>query len=599
MIRRSIYFFLILSLFARSAGAQKVKYKDLFILLNAKQYEQAEPFLKKYLRDNDDNPNAYLFMGTIYHEKATSNDMLLQTDLMLRNMDSAVFFYDKADKGVIEKEINRNEEYYEAYSRRDLRTGKFEIKLSDVKFDLEKRIQGLKDRKEKIKTLVAQYQNAEAAYGKVRNAFSDIQNSFPGIKEFYLRSDKKLLDELKTIVSRHDTFLIAFNDYKATAKLLGKTGYNQVLDPVDIQDFKKDGTSPSDFTKDDLKIWDYKRWAVFNLDVIEKQVAPLLEQLISYDIEINKLREKLIKDSVSVKNDLIQLAAKPLEINLKKFDSDPLPMAVYGMKISELEYTSTLIANKPLKDSADVNLRLIGLKSELTAIRKMDSLAGNLLQRNMDLDAENYKHFVVNAYGNLSVLKSLTKGTKDFAEREKLKKDKEWEDTMQALKWIVDGKDSIPLFTDALQLNYKFKPLIIVEDHFSAGLVFSDSTASGYFYTITSSHTRDVKVNFPVDKVSFRMRNLPVTKGMSSTDGKGQVYFVLLYGESKVGDKFPATLAKIYRSDGLAWSNNYQLEMLPSELLYKTDTGELSIKIYNPSGDSKIMVVDKNGKVLQ
>ena len=599
MIRRSIYFFLILSLFARSAGAQKVKYKDLFILLNAKQYEQSEPFLKKYLRDNDDNPNAYLFMGTIYHEKASGNDMLLQTDLMLRNMDSAVFFYDKADKGVTEKEINRNEEYYEAYSRRDLRTGKFEIKLSDVKFDLEKRIQGLKDRKEKIKTLVAQYQNAEAAYGKVRNAFSDIQNSFPGVKEFYLRSDKKLLDELKTIVSRHDTFLIAFNDYKATAKLLGRTGYNQVLDPEDIQDFKKDGTSPSDFTKDDLKIWDYKRWAVFNLDVIEKQVAPLLEQLISYDIEINKLREKLIKDSVSVKNDLIQLAAKPLETNLKKFDSDPLPMAVFGMKISELEYTSTLIANIPLKDSADVNLRLIGLKSELTAIRKMDSLAGNLLQRNMDLDAENYKHFVVNAYGNLSVLKSLTKGTKDFAEREKLKKDKEWEDTMQALKWIVDGKDSIPLFTDALQLNYKFKPLIIVEDHFSAGLVFSDSTASGYFYTITSSHTRDVKVNFPVDKVSFRMRNLPVTKGMSSTDGKGQVYFVLLYGESKVGDKFPATLAKIYRSDGLAWSNNYQLEMLPSELLYKTDTGELSIKISNPSGDSKIVVVDKNGKVLQ
>ena len=110
MIRRAIYFLLFLLPFTYRAEAQKVKYKDLFILLNAKQYEQAAPFLKRYLRDNDDNPNAYLFMGSIYHDKAGKNDMLLQTDLMLTNMDSAVFFYGKANQGLTEKEIKRNEE---------------------------------------------------------------------------------------------------------------------------------------------------------------------------------------------------------------------------------------------------------------------------------------------------------------------------------------------------------------------------------------------------------------------------------------------------------------------------------------------------------
>src|SRR6478752_10535918 len=138
-MNRKIVFLSACLLLSLSSFSQKVKYKDLFILLNAKQYEQAEPFLKRYLRDNDDNPNAYLFMGSIYQDKAAKNDILLQTDLMLTNMDSAVFFYDLASKGMTEKEINRNDEYYEAYSRRDLRTGKFEIKLSDVKFDLEKR----------------------------------------------------------------------------------------------------------------------------------------------------------------------------------------------------------------------------------------------------------------------------------------------------------------------------------------------------------------------------------------------------------------------------------------------------------------------------
>lgn len=597
MTTRAIYFLLILTLFAADALAQKVKYKDLFILLSAKQYDQAEPFLKKYLRDNDDNPNAYLFMGNIYNDKAAKKDMLLQTELMIQDMDSAVFFYHKATSGLTEKEVSRNEEYYEAYSRRDLRTGKFEIKLSDVKFDVEKKIQGLNDRKERIKTLISQYKSSEVAYEKVRKEFIIIQDGFPSIKEFYLRSDAKLVEELKNIALGYDAFLITFNDFKTTSKLLGKTGYNQVLDQSDIQDFKKDGASPSDFTKDDLKIWDYKRWALFNLDIIEKEVTPLLETLISYDIAINKLREKLVKDSVSVAKDVTELMDKLLNTNLKKFDDDPLPIAVFGLKISELEYSSTLILNKPLKDSANVNLLLSCLELEFEALHKMDSLANKLTERHIENDEQNYKHFVMNAYGSLAVLKSYIRTTRDYAVREKLQKEKEWEATIQALKWIVDGSDSIPLFSEALELNHKFKPIVIVDDDHTAGLTFADSAATGYFYTIVSSHLPDVKVRFPVDKQSFKMKSLPVTKGLSSHDGKGQVYFVLLSSESKRDDKFPVTLAKIYRSDGLAWSNNYSFEMLPSELLYKADTGELLIKISNPSGDSNVIVIDKNGKI--
>ena len=71
MTKVALIKFLLLCLFlSTTAYGQKVKYKDIFGLLNTKQYEAAEPFLKRYLKENEDNPNAYLFMGTIFHEKS-------------------------------------------------------------------------------------------------------------------------------------------------------------------------------------------------------------------------------------------------------------------------------------------------------------------------------------------------------------------------------------------------------------------------------------------------------------------------------------------------------------------------------------------------
>lgn len=595
---RSVGSFFLLMGLSVSLHAQKIKYKDLFVLLNAKQYEQAEPFLKKYLAENDDNPNAFLFMGTIYQEKANKADFLMHTTIMLNWMDSAVLYYDKAYKAMTEKEINHNEEYYQAYSRRDLRTGKFGIKLTDVQYDLEKRIQGLNEKKGKVKTLKAQYLLAEAIYARTNTAFKVLQGSYPSMRELYLRADDNLNSELKNIAIKYDSFQITFNDYKATSKLLGKTGYNQVLDPQDIRDFKNDGSSLVDFTQDNLKVWDYKRWALSNLELIEKEVNPLKEHLITYDKEINNLRDKLKKDSVSVRSDLTQLIDKILYANLKKYDPQPMPMAVFGMKIAELEYGSDLIANKPLKDSADVNLGITCVKNELKDIQKLDSIAGYLLSRNIDADAEDYKHFVTSSYGTPLVLKSLIRTTKEYAEREKLKKEKEWEIRMQALKWIVDGSDSIPLFADASQ-QYKYKPLITDKEEYTAGLKYADSVATGYFYTVVPSRKPEVKAEFPVNQAAFQKRNLPITKALSSTDGKGQVYFILLYSENKVANKFPVSIAKIYRTDGLSWTNAYTFESAPSELVFAADSGELSVKVTNPNGESKMIVIDKNGKQVQ
>lgn len=594
MVRKLIGILSLCALLTPSYG-QKVKYKDLFVLLNAKQYEQAEPFLRIYLADNDDNPNAYLFMGIIFQEKAGKTDVLKQTDLLISQLDSAVYFFDKAYKQLDEKEVRRNDEYYQAYNRRDLRTGKFGVKLSDVQFDLEKKMEALKERKSLVKELRVHYDNAESLYSKANFLYKDIQLKFGNLKTLYFRSDQTTISDLNRIASVYDSSLKSFSYYKSISKKLGSTGYNQELALKEIKELDKDGDSGADFTKDNLELWNYKAFSEATITKIEKEIEPMWDNLNAYDVKINKLREKLTNDSVSVKEDLRMMADRVISAQLKKYDPDPFPLDIFEMKIAELEYLSELILNSQFKDSVNYKLHADQTKSELKELNKLDSVTEKLMKRNFDNEAKDYAHYITNAYGNPTVLKSLIRTMQEFANREQGRKQKELQSLTNSMRWIVSDTDSIPLFMD-VKPGSKFIPLVIVDEKYTAGFQFADSTATGYFMTINPARKVGVRAAFPIDKTSFSRRKMPVTKAISTSDENGQVFYVLIYSEEKKEDKFPVTLAKIYRTDGLAWASNFSFEMQPTELAFQVQTGEVSVKTSNPAGESKMVFVDKNGK---
>jgi tetratricopeptide (TPR) repeat protein len=196
MTKISLFQFLLLSFIVSTSFGQKIKYKDIFGLLNTKRYEEAEPFLKRYLKETDDNPNAFLYMGIIYQEKSAKDDVLKQTKRAMAHMDSAIFFYDKAYKSINEKEVKRNDEFYQAYNRRDLRTGEFGVKLSDIQFDLEKKIEGLRERIDRVKMVKHYFSLADTLYRKTTRLFVTIKNAYPEEKSLYLQADGDLLKKI-------------------------------------------------------------------------------------------------------------------------------------------------------------------------------------------------------------------------------------------------------------------------------------------------------------------------------------------------------------------------------------------------------------------
>lgn len=576
--------------------SQKIKYKDLFVLLNSKQYAESETYLKKYLKENDDNPNAYLFMGIIYQDKASKLDILKDTQAMVMNLDSAVYFYDKANKGITEKELSKHDEYYEMYNRRDLRTGKFGVNISDVKLDLEAKLK-LKDRARTIVILKTQFLAAENFYIKSQNYFQKIQKPYANQKEFYLRADDSLLFKLGRLAQLYDSCHINFNDYKATLQSLGKSSYNQDIDPVEITDFKKDGATKADFYRDDLKIWDFKRWALGSKETIEKEIRPIQEQLVGMDAEINKMHQKLKKDSISVTNDVNQLTPKLDFPALRKIDPQPLPLQLFQMKLAELVYGSQVVEDRSIKDSTNVFLHVQAVRKELQLVKKVDSLAGMLNDRNLDEEIENYKHFVATAYGTSAVLKGTIKSTKELYAREVLRRENDLKRKNESLRWIVSGLDSIPLFAEVPAAS-RYKPLIL-QEKFTMGLVYKDSLAMGYFNIISPSRKPDIKSEFNVDKLAFKKRNVPSIKALSVQDEKGLVYFFVIYSEANTAMKYPGTVVKIYRAEGLAWAVNYTFDARPELINFSPELFELTVKTKSSLGEISTLIFDKNGKVMK
>jgi len=562
-------------------------------LLNTKQYDLAEPFLKDYLKEITDNPNSYLFMGIIYKQKAEADDILLNTDKCIQHMDSAIFFFDKVLKIIDEKEVRKNKDYYVMYNKRDLRTGEFGVKLSDIQYDLEKKIEGLRERIDKVKMVKHYFTNAESLYKRSYDLFKLIQKSFPGERELYLRADEAMVKNLNDLSLRFDSCTELFENYKLSLGNLEKTKYNQTWNAVEIVDFKTDGVTMTDFYQDDVRVWNYKEFADKSLNVIEKEVKPTQDNLVKYDIEINKLRQKLETDSVSVKNDLTKLIEKMLDSQLRKFDADPMPMDVFALKIADLEYKSTVLENKNVRDTDNVYLLLKAVENEVKYLGRLDSVATKLSNRNLDEDILNYHQFVNNTFTKGDILKSFIRSLKDYAAREKSGKNRELAFRTEALKWLVSGNDSIPLSNEATRS--KFWPLVVLQDKYTAGLVFSDSiSGEGYFYSITPSRKPDVKVTFPIDKATMKERRQQGVKAFVTSDPAAQIFFVVIYMERMVNGKHPATIAKIYKSDGLSWSHSFGFDIVPEEIVFVPDTGELVIK----SSGETFVSIDKNGKLL-
>ncbi len=588
-----LLFFLIAA--ATAAFAQKVKYKDIYALLSTRQYESAEVLLNRYLKDNTDNPNAYLYKGFIFQEKALKDDILKQTARTTANIDSAVMYMDRAYKSITEKEIKKNSEYYAAYNRRDLRTGEFGVTLSDIQFDLEKRMESLRERKGRIRMVTHYFNQAVAIYKRAQSHYTSLQAAYPGEKQLHLRADETTLQKLAVLGLQFDSCVRAFDQYKSSNAAIGKTGYNQLVEGREITDLAREGSSPADFFAPTVTLWDYAGFARRIKKGIEDDIFPMRKRLVDYDEELDSLEVHLLQENTSVTRQLKELTDRLRSEPFSTYDNGPLPAEVLALKIGRLAYHSLRIEQRANADTASIHVQRDMTQRALTAAGRVDSIANHLLQSDINGRALDYPHFVKETFGSTDDLKAFTATVKQQFERRKALQGERLAMQTEALRWIVAGTDSIPLFTGTLRSAYR--PIVIDDERYAVGIYYADSLRpSGYLYSINAARTPEITVKFPVESEAFRQSRISRANALVYGDADGQLYYVLIYTHSTGSDNtVSASLAKIYKADGLAWAIDYKLEFIPARLEVSAGSGDITIAAEN----GKTMSMDKNGKPVK
>lgn len=589
MLRLAFTKILILLLFSVSAQAQKLKYKDIYALLSTRQYEKAEPFLKKYLHTQNDNANAFLFMGLIYQEKAATKHVLKETGELFSAVDSAIICYNKSLALLDDRELKRNKEYYEAYNRRDLRTGEFGVSLSDIQFDLQKKKEALTARATSVRMVQHYFAASDSLYQKCNQLFASLKARYPTEQALFLQAGDSTAVLLEALAARFDSTLRFVRLYQASMEGLGKSEYKQEIKVEKISDYGTEGITGADFYAERIRLWDYGEFPERVSRVIMDEIRPLRKELLNLDAELNKL--EALNDSVSMTAELEKLNNALPYLRLKKFDGNPMPLNLIELKLAFLRYQDARRISDNYRDSLDVNFQLMLAEQEASSLRKLDSIAMTIQDSDLELASRNYNHFVAASYGDVEGVKRYVSELAEYAGTEEKRVAEVMRQRQEAILWIRLQNESVPLSpSDSLQ---SYVPLVTLEEKYTVGLKFVDSTdVSGYFYSVTPSRVPDIGVIFPVDKAHFLSRDAPFSA--IATDANELVYYILIFSGEQAGEKFPATLAKVYRADGLSWSVNCTFDFVPETIEYNARSGDIAVSAAQAS-----LVFDRNGKLKE
>lgn len=605
--------------FHSSFAQKKIKYdKEIFPLIEAKNFDQAMPLLWEYLSDpkNAEEPNPNLQVGLYYEGLVNGYHIITDSTAILGASDTAVIYLTKAKTLITEKELKKNDEFYQDFYRRDLRTGDFGIKISDVQLDIEKKLQSLRNINKYAKSIYADLYSLNVANEFSMGAYQAFAKQYPNINDLYLMANEDTKDSLVAIIDKNTEIKEKFENVRDAVSRIGKKGYSPELEWKDIEAYGEDGLTSVDFFANDVVAWNYGKWAEDAEDVIKRDITRLKSQISQTNKDLKAQGEKINGGSGILDEEPITEIDPNLLEDINKFDENSIAIDLLNILVSKnkFDYLTSETLNERLADPDDVDYQLAVSDSLVQLLDIMDDAVAKLVEPGITIASKKYNKLVAEQYGGemglIKYRKTLENELMDSREEwmaynEKYKSRARWgisEDGSESL-YLIPRMDSTYVARDFS----KFYSIVSMKDDSSntyvVGLEFQGASDKGFIARVNNARTILWKRNFDIKGFAYSDSEFLVDgKFIPSQEGTVAVYIYSLVPESKKN----IVAVSVTPEGETNWVNSLKISRAPvdvkfndivKETIFYTKTEE---ELENGGGDPNdpgYFVVDRSGNV--
>ncbi|WNB16954.1 hypothetical protein [Marivirga arenosa] len=381
-MRRYLVILFLINIISFNAESQRIRYKNLFPLLQSKDYKTAEPQLLAFLSENDDEANAYFYLGEIIVSKLDTIPIFPTHNQFDSMANKAIEAYKKSIELVDDREVRKNDNYYAAYNRRDLRTGKFGIKISDIHLDYENKIEAIREKLGLLEDIYQLKISTLSSYENFSEKILKFQNKFPDELAFLLRAKQEDIDKLTDIVTSYNNLIVEYTSFSEKLNAMNHPKHQADLNISKIENWNDLNKLKFDQENFNLEIYDYEAYLSKLQERIEKEVIPfkamLLKTVNDFNSDLSNNTEA--QDSTDLRDLKIP---ENLSLGLKELDKTNTIFNILAYKIQKNETNLFNNANlyPVLADSTNIYQRAnlvefyqVELSKQLALIEQIEDL---------------------------------------------------------------------------------------------------------------------------------------------------------------------------------------------------------------------------------
>ncbi len=406
-----LFILLVIGLNNCFAQEKPLKFDDIFQSLPSLKPTQSLYLLLKYQEQDPQFSANYVQIGEVCEKQMAKIDPLRENYRAMFWVKNACLYYASYETFAEKGEVNRNREYYENI---DIPVSDKKLKDEDVLRYVKARLDYCNKYKNNITKIFNDLELAKENYSNAILRFNELNVTYKNQNDLLLHMDDALLLYLDSLKDDFVTAKEKFKDYKSNLEGYPIGDYHQKYTLKDIETFRLDGLTKSDFMANSFFVWDFNSWVEKQKETYRKDIVSLRKEVVSIQEDFNKNRTFLMEMDTIPGDEQFSSYTDLFLFRLGRYDHNSIIKNLFQYLSAKQQLM--VLGDRPVSSGDDEDLGLMNIKLRyyynLSQLHQHVKASSDILNQEVSKDkVSRFKDFFSTYYDGYS-------GFKDYLQNE-------------------------------------------------------------------------------------------------------------------------------------------------------------------------------------